>query len=72
MQIKKAIKRKKFKSSSFKIFILKLFSRRDKEFLIRDLITSLSLCHNVMPIIKEGQMTAFQGSSPDEVALVEV
>ena len=51
---------------------MQFLSWRDKEFLLRDLITALSLCHNVMPIIKEGQMTAFQGSSPDEIALVEV
>lgn len=43
--------------------------RRDKENVLRDLITALAVCHNVTPIMEEGKRT-FQASSPDEIALV--
>lgn len=45
--------------------------RRDKEFIIRDLITALSLCHNVTPIVEDGEKV-YQASSPDEIALVKL
>lgn len=45
--------------------------RRDKENVIRDLVTALSLCHNVTPIIEDGQKV-YQASSPDEIALVKL
>lgn len=31
-----------------------ILNRREKEFMVRDLVTAISLCHNVMPIVKEG------------------
>jgi phospholipid-translocating ATPase len=43
--------------------------RRGKEVMVRDIITALSLCHNVTPIYEEGVRT-WQASSPDEIALV--
>ena len=38
---------------------------------VRDLITSLILCHNVTPVI-ECNERVFQASSPDEIALVKI
>lgn len=43
--------------------------RRDKECVLRDLITALAVCHNVTPIVENGKQI-FHASSPDEVALV--
>ncbi len=45
--------------------------RREKENVIRDLITALGLCHNVTPIIEDG-VKVYQASSPDEIALVKL
>ena len=37
----------------------------------RDLITALSLCHNVTPVYDDADNSkSFQASSPDEIALV--
>ncbi len=44
--------------------------RRNRNNVIRDAITALSLCHNVTPVLENGE-TIFQASSPDEVALVK-
>jgi len=44
-------------------------SRDIKEKLVSDVITAISLCHNVTPVIDEGKRI-FQASSPDEIALV--
>jgi len=41
---------------------------------VRDLILSLSLCHNVTPVYPDEddpQKKEFQASSPDEIALVK-
>lgn len=43
--------------------------RRDKDCIVRDLVTALAVCHNVTPIIDNGLQT-FHASSPDEIALV--
>lgn len=48
----------------------KLF-KRERDFVIRDAVTTLVLCHNVTPIVEEGVKT-FQASSPDEIALVQI
>jgi len=45
--------------------------KRDKEVLLRDLITALCVCHNVTPVIEDGNKV-YQASSPDEVALVQI
>mmetsp|Transcript_30797 Transcript_30797/g.28029 ORF Transcript_30797/g.28029 Transcript_30797/m.28029 type:complete len:103 (-) Transcript_30797:1521-1829(-) len=45
-------------------------ARRDKDSVLRDLMTAVSVCHNVTPIIEEGQRI-FHASSPDEIALVK-
>lgn len=45
--------------------------KRDKEVILRDLITALCICHNVTPVIEDGEKI-FQASSPDEVALVKI
>lgn len=46
--------------------------RRERDPIYRDLITALSLCHNVTPIFDENQVRGFQASSPDEIALVKI
>lgn len=45
--------------------------KRQKECVVRDMITALILCHNVTPVDDNGQRT-FQASSPDEIALVNI
>ena len=45
-------------------------SRDIKEKLVNDVIMAIALCHNVTPVIDEGERV-FQASSPDEIALVE-
>lgn len=48
--------------------------RRDQNFVVRDLITCLALCHNVTPVYPDEldkTIKEFQASSPDEVALVK-
>ena len=47
---------------------------RDQHFVVRDLILSLSLCHNVTPVYpdeNDPSVKEFQASSPDEIALVK-
>ena len=44
--------------------------RRDKDLILRDLITALAICHNVTPLIENG-VKIFHASSPDEIALVK-
>ncbi|EGR27281.1 phospholipid-translocating p-type flippase family protein, putative [Ichthyophthirius multifiliis] len=46
--------------------------RRDKDAILRDLITALAVCHNVIPIYEDGKDKNYQASSPDEVALVKI
>ena len=48
--------------------------RREQQYMVRDLITCLALCHNVTPTYPDPNDTSsreFQASSPDEVALVK-
>lgn len=45
-------------------------NRRETEFVLRDMITALAICHNVTPAMDEG-VKVYQASSPDEVALVK-
>lgn len=45
--------------------------KREKEAIVRDLITAMVLCHNVTPVIENGAKM-YQGASPDEVALVQI
>ncbi|EGR32551.1 phospholipid-translocating p-type flippase family protein, putative [Ichthyophthirius multifiliis] len=45
-------------------------NRRKNELIIRDVFTALSVCHNVTPVIENGEKT-YQASSPDEHALVK-
>lgn len=48
--------------------------RREQQFVVRDLITCLGLCHNVTPVFpdpSDKSVKEFQASSPDEVALVK-
>jgi phospholipid-translocating ATPase len=49
----------------------KKYFKRDKEAVLRDLITALILCHNVTPVIENGEKF-YQASSPDEIALVKI
>ena len=46
--------------------------KRQPDFILRDLITALAVCHNVTPIINEDGTKEYQASSPDEVALVKL
>ena len=49
-------------------------SRREVGNRVRDLILALALCHNVTPTVEEvegKQVTAYQASSPDEIAIVQ-
>ena len=48
--------------------------RRDQEYICRDFVTALALCHNVTPTFPDEHdksIVEFQASSPDEVALVK-
>eukprot|EP01022_Parablepharisma_sp_SALTPOND_P018381 TRINITY_DN29_c0_g1_i1.p2 TRINITY_DN29_c0_g1~~TRINITY_DN29_c0_g1_i1.p2 ORF type:complete len:556 (+),score=58.61 TRINITY_DN29_c0_g1_i1:2501-4168(+) len=45
--------------------------RRAKKALIRDLVYTLALCHNVTPVNSDEGKREYQASSPDEVALVK-
>lgn len=48
--------------------------RRDQQFICRDFVTALALCHNVTPTFPDEldkSIVEFQASSPDEVALVK-
>lgn len=49
-------------------------SRREIGTRVRDLIVALAVCHNVTPSTEEldgKQVTSYQASSPDEIAIVE-
>lgn len=49
-------------------------SRREIGTRVRDLIVALAVCHNVTPSTEEldgEQITSYQASSPDEIAIVE-
>ena len=49
-------------------------SRREQNFVVRDLVTCLALCHNVTPTYPDPDdpnTREFQASSPDEIALVK-
>ncbi|KRX03653.1 P-type ATPase, cytoplasmic domain N [Pseudocohnilembus persalinus] len=39
---------------------------------LKDLITALAVCHNVMPTYNEDDEKIYQASSPDEIALVTI
>ncbi len=45
--------------------------KRSKNVLIRDLVYTLALCHNVTPVNSSQGTREYQASSPDEVALVK-
>lgn len=48
-------------------------SRREQNYVVRDLVTCLALCHNVTPTYPDPDDPStreFQASSPDEIALV--
>ena len=44
--------------------------RRDMSVRVRDVVTSLALCHNVTPVTNDDGTVTYQASSPDEVAIV--
>ena len=49
-------------------------TRREIGVRVRDLVTALALCHNVTPTrdeINGKEVTSYQASSPDEIAIVE-
>ncbi|KAK0343722.1 putative aminophospholipid-translocase [Friedmanniomyces endolithicus] len=50
-------------------------TRREIGARVRDLVVALAVCHNVTPTVEEDaegrQSTAYQASSPDEVAIVQ-
>lgn len=48
--------------------------RREQQYICRDFVTALALCHNVTPTFPDDNdksVVEFQASSPDEVALVK-
>lgn len=45
-------------------------NKRDMGVRVRDLITTLAICHNVTPTIEDGEVT-YQAASPDEIAIVK-
>ncbi|ODV60060.1 aminophospholipid-translocating P4-type ATPase NEO1 [Ascoidea rubescens DSM 1968] len=45
-------------------------TRRDLSQRVRDLITTLAICHNVTPTIEDGILN-YQAASPDEIAIVK-
>ncbi|KAH3672883.1 hypothetical protein WICPIJ_009994 [Wickerhamomyces pijperi] len=45
-------------------------NKRDLGNRVRDLVTTLAICHNVTPTIEDGEIT-YQAASPDEVAIVK-
>lgn len=46
--------------------------RRDKNKVIRDTITAMTLCNNVTPTYDDDGAVTYQASSPDEIALVKM
>lgn len=45
-------------------------NKRDLGTRVRDLVTTLAICHNVTPTIEDGEIT-YQAASPDEIAIVK-
>ncbi|CDK25006.1 unnamed protein product [Kuraishia capsulata CBS 1993] len=45
-------------------------TRRDMGNRVRDLVTTLAICHNVTPSMEDGEIT-YQAASPDEIAIVK-
>jgi phospholipid-translocating ATPase len=45
--------------------------RRNRDKVIRDTITAMTLCNNVTPTYDDNEAITYQASSPDEVALVK-
>ncbi|CAM9013937.1 unnamed protein product [Wickerhamomyces anomalus] len=45
-------------------------NKRDLGTRVRDLISTLAICHNVTPTIEDGEIT-YQAASPDEIAIVK-
>lgn len=48
--------------------------KREQQFVIRDFVSALAICHNVTPIypdLNNPEYKEFQASSPDEIALVK-
>jgi phospholipid-translocating ATPase len=45
-------------------------NKRDMGNRVRDLVTTLAICHNVTPTIEDGVIT-YQAASPDEIAIVK-
>ena len=50
---------------------IKRKKRRDENYVIRDMVTALAVCHNVTPVVNNEGERELQASSPDEVALVK-
>mmetsp|Transcript_40933 Transcript_40933/g.47014 ORF Transcript_40933/g.47014 Transcript_40933/m.47014 type:complete len:161 (-) Transcript_40933:1557-2039(-) len=50
---------------------IKRKKRRDENYVIRDMVTALAVCHNVTPVLNNEGERELQASSPDEVALVK-
>ncbi len=50
----------------------KIMFKRNSDIILRDLITALTICHNVTPITNEDGQKEYQASSPDEIALVKI
>ncbi|CAG8444467.1 1402_t:CDS:2 [Acaulospora colombiana] len=45
-------------------------SKRDMTSRVRDIVLALALCHNVTPVVDDGEEPTYQASSPDEIAIV--
>ncbi|GMF00681.1 unnamed protein product [Ambrosiozyma monospora] len=45
-------------------------SRRDMGTRVRDLVTTMAICHNVTPSYEDGELS-YQAASPDEIAIVK-
>lgn len=45
-------------------------NKRDMGNRVRDLVTTLAICHNVTPTLEDGGVT-YQAASPDEIAIVK-
>ena len=51
--------------------MMKRKKRRDENYVVRDIVTALAVCHNVTPVENNEGERELQASSPDEVALVK-
>jgi phospholipid-translocating ATPase len=62
-------------SASFEALSGATRTRREIGIRVRDLVLALALCHNVTPTAEEDEngepITAYQASSPDEIAIVQ-